>query len=653
MTKRVKRKPLNEQSVSAKNKTIEKTVPVAKKGISSKVKLCIVLGILSFSIYSNTLRNGYAVDDNLFITRNSVVNMGVMGITQLLASPRMKGVETGNNDTYRPTSFIMFAVEKELFGFNPTTGHLINIILFSACVVLLFLFLDRLLEHKKTVIAFIAALLFAVHPIHTEVVANIKSRDELLCFFFAFWSLNSFITYFANGKNIRLVVGFVALFLSFLSKETSVSFIAIVPLVFFFYRTGNKRRSITITAAAVIGFAIFLGIRTIVLHGIAPGHSALAASADNQLLNVPAGASRLATAILTCGYYIKLLFIPHPLLCSYSYSTIPFVNFGNIWVLLSLTAYLSLIVFAFYRLIKFKKDLWAFGVLFYLITIALFSNIVFLPPALFAERFVFFASVGFCLLIALLIEKWLFSFSKSENAANTLSDLSRSKVLLFLVPIVIVFGSMTVSRNYDWKDDYSLYSTDVENAPQNSRMNIALGLVLDNNLENKELRPDVKSQMIEKGIGYLRSAIGITPANADAHAGLAHFYVVKKMYDSAEVHAKMAIMLNTMNVIATENLGLTYCNTKRFAEAIPLFKKAMQLNPKLDAEYRNIGICYLGMHQYDSAAINLKKALAATPENPKILYGQIAIAYNGMGQIDSAKKYEQLTRQYDPAFRLR
>lgn len=644
MAKKVKGGPVNERPASANKKTLEKNDPVGRRGTSPVLKLCIVLGILAFLVYANTLRNSYAGDDELFITSHSLVNKGIAGIPEILTSPRMKGVMANNNDTYRPVSQVMFAVEKEIFGFNPAPGHLINILLFSVCVILLFLVLDRLMEHKKTAVAFIAALIFAVHPVHTEVVANIKSRDELMCFLFAFWSLLSFITYYADGKNARLAVGFFTLFLSLLSRETSISFIIVIPLVFFFYLTGNRKRSITITVATVIAVALFLGIRVMVL-GASTGESALSGSADNQLVIVPAGASGIATAILACGHYIKLLLIPYPLLCTYSFATIPFANFSDVWVWISLMIYLVLAVAGCYRLVKFKRDPWAFGILFYLITIALFTNVLFLVPALFAERFMFFASAGFCLLIALLVEKYFFGKKGQEGAAGIKSGLLKTKVLLLLAAVVFVFSGMTISRNKDWENDYILHKTDVEKAPENARLYRNLGWILLNNLNNENLRPDVKGNMIKKGADYFRKALAVDPDLADAHAGLGQLYVKTGMFDSAEAHGKRAMALDPMNIFAVDNLGLTYFFTNRFSEAIAVYTRAIQMHPGLVTKYSSIGTCYQGMHKHDSAIVYFKKALDATPQNSGALYAAIARSFREMGKADSAKKYELLMRQ--------
>ena len=90
--------------------------------------------------------------------------------------------------------------------------------------------------------AFIAALLFAVHPLHTEVVANIKSSDEMLSFLFAFLAMNVFLKYSQSGKITQLLVGGLCIFLAYLSKETVITFLVIIPLVFFFYRSENKKQ---------------------------------------------------------------------------------------------------------------------------------------------------------------------------------------------------------------------------------------------------------------------------------------------------------------------------------------------------------------------------------------------------------------------------
>ncbi len=438
-------------------------------------RLCIVLAVLSFLLYANTLQNGYVMDDTMVLKENRIVTQGVKAIPELLATPHMRGYLVIPNDLYRPLSLVMFAIEYQFFGLNPAVNHFFNILVFMGCVVMLFLFLDKFFDGKKTAVAFIAALVFAMHPIHTEVVANIKSRDELLCYFFAFLSLNLFMNYLKGGKMLQLVLGVVTLFLSFISKETVIMLIPIIPLVFFLYKNESRQRAIFITAGMVVAAAVFMIIRTIVLkeyNANQPG--ATVDFMDNALAKAPGAASRIATEILVMGMYLKLMVIPYPLLCNYSYNSIPFVGFGNIWTLLSIATYGFLIWLAVSRLLKDHKDPWAFCIIFFIVTLSLFSNFPFLMGAELAERFTFFKpSTGFCVAVALAIEKWIM---KGDFPDPKL--LKSTKVLAVLIPLTLIFGGMTVARNTDWKDEITLYRTDLEKSPENSRLYQYVGTAL-------------------------------------------------------------------------------------------------------------------------------------------------------------------------------
>lgn len=328
--------------------------------------LCIALAVISIVLYANTLFNSYALDDVMVLKDNTYVKQGIKAIPELFSTPHMRGYMVIPNDLYRPLSLVMFAMEYQFFGPNPVVGHFFNILFFAGCVVMLFLFLNKFFNGQKTAIAFIAALVFAVHPIHTEVVANIKSRDELMCYFFAFWSLNFFMNYMKGGKMNQLIFGVLTLFLSYISKETVINFLVVIPVLFFLYYNENKRRAVFIVSGTAAATIVFMLIRTVILsiyHANEP--SATTDFMDNALAKAPDVASKFATEFLVLGKYLKLMFIPYPLLCNYSFNAIPFVGFGNIWALLSLAAYLFMGVFCILRLVKNNKDPWAFAILLF------------------------------------------------------------------------------------------------------------------------------------------------------------------------------------------------------------------------------------------------------------------------------------------------
>ncbi len=651
MAKKPNKKPIPQAAppkptVAARPATAKTAVvnDQAGSGMLSAKMLCIVLGIISFVLYANTLMNGYVMDDVMVLKENTMVMQGIKGIPELLATPHMRGFLVIPNDLYRPLSLVMFAIEYQFFGQGGTVAyHFFNVLFFAGCVIMFFLFLDKFFDKKKTAIAFVGALIFAVHPIHTEVVANIKSCDELMCFFFGFWSLNVFVNYMKSGKMVQLVMGALLLFLSYLSKETVVAFLAIIPLLFFFYINDDKKRAAYITGSALLVTFIFLGIRSHILSEYnANQPSAGVEFIDNALSNVPAQYSLFATKLVVLGLYLKLMFIPHPLLCTYSFDAIPFATFGDWRTLVSLLAYAAMIWFAVTRFMKNKKDPWAFGIIFYLATLFLFSNLPFLMGAELAERFAFFASAGFCLAVALAVEQWLIK----DEATNVLA-LKSTKVLAVLVPVSLIFCVLTIARNFNWKDNVTLYKVDVVNSPNDCRLyhNVASALA-------EEVYPTLKDttaqrQLDDESLNYLRKGLLIYPEYADVHVEMGRIFDRRKMYDSAEYHDVLALKYNPINFTATNNLGSVYLASGKYQQAVALFKKALELNPNFKFPYINLARTYVQLKQYDSALMNYHSMLQFEPNSIEGIQG-LGIAFFQMQRFDSAEYYFNKVLQMSP-----
>jgi len=632
-------------------KTTTKTTTAAnavkglqESGLLSVKMLCIVLGIISFALYANTLMNGYVMDDVMVLRDNTMVTQGMKAIPELLTTPHMRGYLVIPNDLYRPLSLVMLAAEYQFFGPTGLAGyHLFNVLIFVGCVIMFLLFLVKLFDGKKTAIAFIGALIFAVHPIHTEVVANIKSCDELLCFFFGFMSLNLFANYMKSGKMMQLVLATFTLFLSYISKETVIAFVAIIPLIFFFYINEDKKRAVYITGGMAVATVLFLAIRTHVLSEYnANQPSAAVEFIDNALANVPAPFSVVATKIVVLGLYLKLLFIPHPLLCTYSFNSIHFADLADWRVWLSVLAYGGMLYVAVTRFMKNKKDLWAFSIIFYLATLFLFSNLPFLMGAELAERFEFFASVGFCIAAALAVEQWLIK----DDATNIMS-LKSTKVLAVLVPVSLIFGGLTVARNFDWKDNITLYKADVANSPEDCRLYHNVGSSL-----AEDVYPTIKDTVKQKeldmeSISYLRKGLAIFPDYADIHVELGRVFDREHMQDSAEYHDVLALKLNPINFTATNNLGSLYLNRGKYVQAVGMFKKALELNPNFKFPYINLARTYVALKQYDSALMNYRAMMTFEPNSTEGVQG-IGVAYFQMQRWDSAQFYFNRVLQMSP-----
>jgi tetratricopeptide (TPR) repeat protein len=612
-----------------------------KRRFSQTIKLSILLGLISFFVYANTLNNGFVLDDHIVIKDNHFVLKGISSVFQILTTPLLRGWAVLSNDLYRPLSLVMFALEYQFFGSSPFPYHLVNILIYAGCVIALFIFLNKFFERKRTGAAFIAALLFALHPIHTEVVANIKSADELLCFLFSFLCLNSLLNYMQRGKTAQLFSGIVCFFLALLSKETALTFLAVIPLIFFLYRNEHRKRSVIITINIIFIAVIYLAIRYAVLSYYHADSMSAIDLIENALANKNlSNESRIATAILILGHYVQLLLIPYPLSCDYSYNAIPYAHFSNFFVLLSLSFYIFLFILSIKRILNNSKDPYSFAILYFLITISIFSNIFLLIGATMAERFVFFSSAGFCLIVALLAEQLMIK----TRAAGPYGVLKSKRMVVFLILTGSVYSFITISRNSDWIDNYTLYKTDLQKYPGDSRLNYYVADFLLQNTSFKSNGPVAQDENLDTIVHLLRRAISIYPKYVNAELDLGSAYYKYLLYDSAEYHYKRALQISPKEVLVDQSLAGLYFVTKKYRESITVNRALIEINPKNAITYANIGISYLRLSVNDSAIFYACKAISIDSS----FYGPYQIisnAYKEEGQLDSANKYYILFRQ--------
>src|SRR4029079_9913306 len=199
-------------------------------------------------------------------------------------------------------------------------SHWINVLLFSLTCFLLFYALSFYLK-ENLLVPLIASLLFAAHPLHTEIVANIKSRDEILSLLFVLLSSICIYFYVKNNSKLYLFLASACFFISLLSKESAITFLAVIPLMIYFFTNSKTPKIITSLVALVMPTVIFLIIRNRIL----TGGIASVPMIDNYLYVIKYFMSQKATAVFLMGVYLKLLFFPHPLRADASYHEFPIV----------------------------------------------------------------------------------------------------------------------------------------------------------------------------------------------------------------------------------------------------------------------------------------------------------------------------------------
>lgn len=434
----------------------------------------LLLFLAAFLVNANTLNHSWALDDTLLITQNKLTQQGFAAIPEIWGSDVFTGyfgkggIEQGGR--YRPLSQTVFAACHGLFGPNPFMGHVLNVVLYALTCVLLFVLLRRIFPVRAGTspwknIPFIATLLYALHPLHVEVVANIKSLDEILAMGFAVLTAWCAVRAEEAHRTRNMVLSGTCFFLALGAKENAITFLAVVPLVLFY--TGVPRNAILRSSLWLLApTALYFLLRASAL-----GPSPAIAPIDNYLTNPffgATGAERIATVLLTWWKYLGLLLFPHPLTSDHYPGMIPVIGWNDLRAWASALIFIGAGIFALLNLRK--RSLAAFGILFFLITFSVVSNLVINLGTPLNDRFLFMPLAGFTLLLSWAL---ITGFERlgSPQAATTLG-----KVVLGLV--LVAYAGKTFSRNRDWKDDLTLFTHDVQVSDKSARCHVMTAKLL-------------------------------------------------------------------------------------------------------------------------------------------------------------------------------
>lgn len=581
----------------------------------------LFLFIVSIVLYSNTIFHDYTLDDVIVITKNSFTQKGFGGIWDILTKDTFDGYTTVKNlvagGRYRPLSVITFAIEIGIFGpGHPAIAHFINVLLYGLAVVMLFKFMSDYMFRNNPLIPLIAALIFAIHPIHTEVVANIKSRDEIMATIFIFLSLQLFFNYQDNkNKKWLLVTSLVCFFLSLMSKETVLTYNAIIPLLFYFFYNKDLKESILKTLPFIAVTVLFLFMRFRIT-GMSSGQ-------NNDILNSPYLYANAQEAFATKTWvllrYLWLLFFPHPLTYDYTYDQIPYVKIFHPKFLASFAINAALIVYAF-KTMK-NRSIVSFSILVYFIGISIVSNFAFDVGAPMGERFLFHSSIGFSILMAYGIMVFVFN-------AKTGTFETRKMLSIVFVALIFVLGSFkTIDRNRDWENEDVLYVVDGEVSPNSAHatMNSAVSYV---NLANKAADSTQKTIYFKKGIEQFKKAIAIHPKFADAYVNMGATYYMLKNTDSTAMAWEMAKKYSPAHpllpgyFLVLSNLcyneGLKYYQKNNVEKAVEYYNKSLKYNDKnIDALY-NLGGSYLVKGDVNKAREYWTRVLEIKPDHAEV-----------------------------------
>jgi hypothetical protein len=598
----------------------------------------IIVAALAFIFYINSVQNESAHDDTMVIVQNEYALEGFAGIPSIFTKDAYDSYYKQFNSSnqlsggrYRPLSIVTFAIEQQFFGPVPASKmdsflnhpmifgkhdpheekfiqqmhvrHFFNVVWYMLCVVVLLYFLRYIVFKSNPLMALLAAIIFTIHPLHTEVVANVKSRDEIMSLLFMCLTFIFAFKYRESKKMKMLLYALGSYFLAFLSKEYAITMIVLLPLSFYLFNRESFQKSIMATMPYLAVVAIYIILRLQVVGEANP-------DSVHEILNNPyafaVGNEKIATEIATSLNYLKLLFFPHPLSADYSYATIPYKDLSSPWVWVSLAVYGSMIwsmIFFFRKFsaqsptvsvlgmnipqAKFKNmaAILCFAIAFYLLHFLMICNILFDIGATMGERLIFHSSVGFAIAVAYFLYEGMEKIKPETTGRAVLAGL--------VTVLIVISGYITINRNADWKNDYTLFKHDINVVPNSVLVNANVAAAL---IDRSDFEKDTagRNADIYQGIALLNKALYYHPTYVASYLNKALAYFKLQEPDSEKV------------------------NLDKVSAMFPN-------HPKLPEMYYNVGVMYYVNKQYDKAAAAWKMTLKLKPD-----YGQAQNALNIM-----------------------
>lgn len=465
------------------------------------VRLLAAVVLLAVAPFLGTLGHAFTYDDAMNVA-NPLVSGHRFG--EIVTRPFHVGadvrVETG---AWRPLTTATFALNHALAGDDPASWHATNIALHAAASAALFLAALALgLSPGK---AFAAGALFAVHPVHVEVVANVSNRTESLHALFFLAALAAYARW-RDGARTGIAVA-TLLGAALLSKETAVTFLA--PAVALEWLPARRPRAAARLAAVTGVIVAYLVARTLVLGSMAA--SAGPVTRYENPVVAASGFERLATALGTVARGAKLVVWPHPLVPDYGFAhTVPGVSAASLaGAGLAIAALLALAFAARRR----APSLVPLAIL--LAPWFLVSNLVLAIGTAFGERLLYLPSAGFALLLA-----------------------ERLRMRAAIGALLLAGAGWSAWSASAWRDDFTLFSRAERASPDSVRVLVNLGgeLAMRGDLPGAERR--------------LRRAVELAPDLAPARINLGAVLLQRGDPEGAAREAAAALELDPGSPVA-------------------------------------------------------------------------------------------------------
>ena len=571
-----------------------------------------------------------------------------------------------SHKSYRPLTVLTFRLNYLVHELAPLGYHLVNLCLHTAVSLLYHSLCCSLLSKPA---AALAALLFAVHPVHTEAVTGVVGRAELLASLFFLYALLRYQRLSADRrsvgwKGLMLVAALVSM--SMLCKEQGITVIAVCTLHEIFVNHKLSLRDIVVFSQVITSGGsgskgsllpatmrhsgqriAFLAVTGVVLMlfrlRIMGSQLPVFTKFDN-----PAAVADMPARQLTFNYLIavnsKLLMSPVDLCCDWTMNTIPLVqSLGDPRNLATIVVFTLLGHLGYRGLLtnphpESSVILTGLGLLVFPFIPA--SNLLFPVGFVVAERVLYLPSMGFCLLVAFGCDKMF----------RRKGGIWRYLAIIGVTILLASHSCKTVLRNQDWTNEYALFKSGLKVNSGNAKLFNNVGHALEG------------QGKYEMALGYFNAAVTVQPDDIGAHINVGRTYNHMTKFDEAEeAYLKAKSLLprpkpgetyqarvapNHLNVFLSL-ATLISKNGSRLEEADLLYRQAISMRSDYTQAYINRGDILLKLNRTKEAQEVYERALFYDNTNPDIYYN-LGVVLIEQGRHSQALAYLNKALELDP-----
>jgi protein O-mannosyl-transferase len=652
-------------------------------GVSEKIRLhwavTLVPALLTFLAYLPSLNNGFVVwDDPENIINNTHIRSLDFSSLEWMFTSFFRGF-------WFPLNLLSLSLDYHIGGLDSRIYHVHSLVLHCLNTFLFYHICLRVLEsvrkrgnwQKSTDwvknSAFLASILFGLHPLHVETVSWATDRKDVLCGFYYLAALLVYLDYASSGKKWKLYSCLCLFVFALMSKPMAIT----LPLVFILLDVWPlKRRG-----------AILEKIPFLVVAGLIGSLAPIAESQAGALLTIQElpFINRVVNSFYSIFFLLWKMLLPFDLSALYPLVLkTGFVSIGNIclFILFALISY-----FVFYNWSKWP--FLAIAWLFYLLTLMPVSGLLSVGVQITADRYTYLTCLGPFLLLAAVISTFI-------------SD-RKWMMVLFSIVLTLLLGTITILQTQTWKNSITLWENVVKIYPGVSFMaysNLALAyesagrfedaipqidqaliinpqsvyaheekgvLLFHKGLVNEAIQefknsialdPKRVSDYLNIGRVYLQTGklddakaeyeiiLGLDPKSAEAFDSLGKIYMTQGKKDQAMDSFNKAYKIEPGNMTYVLDLATTYQKLGKVNDNIELFKQAINLNPQEGVYYLDLGIAYYLKGMYPDAVDMLKKASDLQPQNSDILR-KLSAVYLKVGQTELANESIQKATALD------